>query len=207
MLYYSKNSRNKILHLDTCFSKGQIHDENIGKFESLQEAYEEGYRLCHHCSPLACQYRKLKDEACRYSMKKGIRFYLNDNAVVVKTSLSKWKIVVAETGKRLALYHKNTYKSAHDDESLVEGYRLQNIRKGTIQAYLEYIAKHDDYRISNPVCSDTKTKKESPHPRKGTKRYKTWRHEEEQRARKYSLWRTLSLIEELSCQTGRGLNI
>jgi len=202
MFYYSKNSRKKIIHVDTCFMKNQIHDANIGCFDSLQEAYKKGYRLCRHCSPLVRQYRQVKDDVCRYSLEKGIRFHYTNNAIVVKTSFSKWKIVVAETGKRLDLYHKNTYKSSHDDESLVEGYHLQNIRKGSIQGYFEYIANHDDYRLANPVYVPPKTKKKEP-PRKGTKRYKSQQRREEQKARKYSIWRTLALIDEYSSQSNQ----
>ena len=202
MFYYSKKSRKKVIHLDTCSIKGRIHDNNLEYFESLQEAYKKGYRLCRHCSPLVRQYRQVKNDSCTYSLKKGIRFYYTDNAVVVKTSFSKWKIVVAETGKRLALYHKNTYKSAHDAESLVEGYHLQNIRKGSIQGYFEYIANHDDYRLANPVYVPPKTKKKEL-PRKGTKRYKSQQRREEQKARKHSIWRTLALIDEYSSQSNQ----
>lgn len=202
MFYYSKNSRKKVVHLDTCPTKRLIHDENIGYFETLQDAYKKGYRLCRHCSPLVRQYREIKDDCCTYSLKKGIEFFYTDKAVTIKTSLSKWKIIPSENGLRLQLYHKNTYKSAHDSESVVPGYHLQNVRKGTIQGYLEYISEHDDYRLQNPVEIYSKPKKKnSPPPRKGTRRYKAQQRREEQKARKYSIWRTLSLIEGLQHQS------
>ena len=70
MFYYSKKSRKKVLHLETCSTKALISEKNLGSFETLQEAYKKGYRLCRHCSPLVRQYRQVKDECCTYSMKK-----------------------------------------------------------------------------------------------------------------------------------------
>lgn len=201
MFYYSKKSRKKVLHLETCSTKALISEKNLGSFETLQEAYKQGYRLCRHCSPLVRQYRQVKDECCTYSMKKGIEFIHTDRALIVKTPFSKWQVVPSENGQRLQLYHKNTYKSANDSQSLVPGYHLQNVRKGTLQGYFEYIANHDDYRLRNPVEIFPKSKKkDSPPPKKGTRRYRSMQRKEENRARRYAIWRTLSLIEALHSQ-------
>ena len=201
MFYYSKKSRKKVLHLETCSTKALISEKNLGSFETLQEAYKQGYRLCRHCSPLVRQYRQVEDECCTYSMKKGIEFIHTDRALIVKTPFSKWQVVPSENGQRLQLYHKNTYKSANDSQSLVPGYHLQNVRKGTLQGYFEYIANHDDYRLRNPVEIFPKSKKkDSPPPKKGTRRYRSMQRKEENRARKHAIWRTLSLIEALHSQ-------
>lgn len=201
MFYYSTISRKKIIHHMSCPAADRIHDENIECFETLQEAYGEGYRLCRHCSLLARQYRKGESDSCTYSQEKGIAFFYTDRALVVTTSFSKWKIVPSEDGLRLQLYHQNTHRSAHDWESLIPGYHLQNAKRDTIQGYLEYIAEHDDYRLRNPVQTNPKTKKkDSTPPKKGTRRYKKQRRREEIRAKKYSIRRTLDLIDGLHCQ-------
>ena len=80
--------------------------------------------------------------------------------------------------------------------------KFNGIPVGIIHFDKDYnIANHDDYRLRNPVEIFPKSKKkDSPPPKKGTRRYRSMQRKEENRARKHAIWRTLSLIEALHSQ-------
>ena len=99
---------------------------------------------------------------------------------------------------RIVLYHKNDFKTDKDHLSEISGYHLQgDARRKSIVEYLQYIVDHDYYRMLNPVYIPKK-KKESPPPRKGTRRYKSAQRRIEKYERKRAISNVLSLIESLS---------
>ena len=83
MYYYCKNSRKKIIHSIECFHVHKTEIDNIGWFESLPEAYEQGYRLCKHCSPLIKYYKREDDEIFDFCRKNGLAVYLGNKCISI----------------------------------------------------------------------------------------------------------------------------
>lgn len=195
MYYYSKNSRRKVIHDGDCFCIQNVDGDSIGIFKTLDEAYAHGYRLCRHCSPISIHYRKEIAEITAYCSQHAVSFFFCDKFIRVKAAHSKWKIVPADGKKGFLLYHKNTYKSEHDDESPIPGYHLQRVSKATVLGFIKYIVEHEAYRMGNPVY--IRPPKREP-PRKGSKRYKKQQAKAEQYARKQAIINVLNLIDNLS---------
>lgn len=199
MYYYSKNSRKKIIHVTGCFHICSTEPDTIGWFESPHEAYEQGYRLCKHCSPLIEYYKREDNEIIDFCRKKGLCFHLENNFISINSIGSKWKIAL-DKKNRIVLYHKNDFTTDKDHLSEISGYHLQgDVRRNSIVAYLQYIVDHDYYRMLNPVYIPQK-KKESPPPRKGTKRYKSAQRRIKNYERRRAIKNVLNLIESLHCR-------
>lgn len=195
MYYYSKKSRKKIIHTQACFHIASTGLDDIGWFETLPEAYENGYRLCKHCSPLAKHYRKENREILDFCSKNGLSVHLGNRSIAVTSPRSMWKIAIG-SDKEIILYHKNTFETERDHLSEIKGYHLQrDVSKDSVVAYLEYIVEHDFFRILNPIHN--KPKKEVPPPRKGTRRYKREQRRIEKCAKKRAIRNVLSIIESL----------
>ena len=198
MYYYSKKSREKIIHTAECFHINRIGADDIGWFETLPDAYVQGYRLCKHCSPLLKCYRKEHKQILDFCRKNGLAVRIGDKRVFVESNMSKWQIILDKSNE-IALYHKNSFKTSRDSLSEVCGYHFQgDIRKNSIAEYLEYIIEHDHYRRLNPAHTP---KKESPPPIKGTKRYKSTQRKIRKYERKQAIRNVLSLIDSLSVPT------
>ncbi len=146
MYYYSKKSRKKIIHMMECFHILNTDINNIGWFETLPDAYEQGYRLCKHCNPLFKYYKNEREKICDFCRENGLSV-LNNRSVLVYSIKSKWKIAL-DKKNRIVLYHKNDFKTNKDHLSEISGYHLQgDARRGSIVAYLKYIVEHDYYRM------------------------------------------------------------
>ncbi len=203
MYYYCKNSKKKIIHSFECFHVNNTEIDNIGCFDSLTEAYERGYRLCKHCSPLIKHYKREDNEIVDFCRKNGLSVHLGNQCISIVSIGSKWKIAL-DKKNRIVLYHKNDFTTSKDRLSQISGYHLQgDARRNSIVAYLQYIVDHDYYRMLNPVYIPEKKKKESPPPRKGTKRYKSNQRRIEKYERKKAIKNVLDLIESLSIPSAR----
>ena len=94
-------------------------------------------------------------------------------------------------------YHKNTLGDKKTGP--VPGYHLQRVSQNTISGYLEYISDHDLYRNMHPLYP-VQSKKNSPPPMKGTKRYRKEQKRAAKKARRQSIAHVLTLIENLDTQ-------
>lgn len=197
MYYYCKKSRKKVVHTIECFHIQQSCIDDIGWFESLPEAYEKGYRLCKHCNPLFGYYRNESENIIEYCRKNGMSVHLGNKNISVRSIRSQWKIAL-DKKNRIILYHKNDFTTSRDHLSEINGYHLQgDVHKESIVEYLEYIVDHDYFRMLNPVYIPKK-KKESPPPKKGTKRYKSAQRRMEKYERKQAIKNVLNIIESLN---------
>lgn len=194
MYYYSKNSRRKTIHSAACAHIQNVCVDDIGSFETLEEAYAAGYRLCRHCSPIAALYRKESDTLQDYCQSHAASIFFKDKFIGISTPISDWRIVPSGNGNEVVLYHKNTLST--EKTGPVPGYHLQRVSQDTIFGYLEYISDHDFYRNMHPLYP-IHSKKNSPPPMKGTKRYR----KEQKRAAKKAKWQSvanvISLIDSL----------
>lgn len=199
MYYYCKKSKKRIIHLQECFHTLKLDDENWGSFETLAEAYEQGYRLCKHCNLLAKQYRKEHKGIINFCQRKGLRVSFGYRNIAVASVHSKWLIAIDEKSKFI-LYHKNTFETEKDCLSEIKGYHKQyDVLKGSIIDYLNYIVEHDYFRMMRPVQGPKKKKEYHP-PRKGTRRYKSAQRRIEKIKRKEAIDNVLNLIDSLNIE-------
>lgn len=199
MFYYSKNSKEKIVHDSHCCCFKIMNKQNVRCFATLEEARAAGYRLCDRCAPInrfIRGNRKAINEFCR---RNGMLCYLHDGSITIKAPFSMWKIILHEkTRKHIFLYHKNIYNSLGN--SAVPGYHSQSVRRNAVLAYLEYIAAHEEYRQKNPLVP---TRQSASPPRKGTKRWNKEQRRLENMRRRDAIHRTLYLIDQVSSEKKR----
>lgn len=195
MYYYRKSSRNRVIHCQTCAHIRDVSVTNVGSFETLDEAYASGYRLCKYCSPLARQYRAESSALLSCCRNNAISCFLKDKYIGVVSLYSRWRIVLDNTGTSFLLYHRNTFHTKHDSESPIPNYHFQRVLKSTLLDYLEYIVDHEYYRMANPVQAPPR--KKAP-PMKGTKRYRKQQAKAKSFARQRTISNVLSLIARLS---------
>lgn len=195
MYYYRKSSRNRVIHCQTCAHIRDASVTNVGSFETLDEAYASGYRLCKCCSPLARQYRAESSALLSCCRNNAISCFLKDKYIGVVSPYSRWRIVLDQTGNGFLLYHRNTFHTKHDAESPIPDYHLQRVQKPTLLGYLEYIVDHEYYRMLNPVQAPPHKKEP---PMKGTKRYRKQQAKAKSSARKKAISNVLNLIAHLS---------
>ena len=197
MYYYCKKSSRKIIHKVECAYISSIDINDIGWFESLTEAYEHGYRLCKHCSPLFKHYKNERDKILEYCQNRGLSVWLGDKGISIHSLKSRWKIALDDKD-HMILYHKNDFETSRDYLSEIKGYHYQgDVRCDRIVEYLEYIVEHDRYRLNNPVYVPKK-KKEHSLPKKGTKRYKKAQKKLEKHKRIQAIKNVISLIDSIS---------
>lgn len=171
--------------------------EDVGSFENLEDAYAAGYRLCRHCSPIAKLYRKESDVLQGYCQSHAASVFFKDRFIGISTPISDWRIIPSGKGNEVVLYHKNTLGDKKTGP--VPGYHLQWVSQNTISGYLEYISDHDLYRNMHPLYP-VQSKKNSPPPMKGTKRYRKEQKRAAKKARRQSIAHVLTLIENLDTQ-------
>ena len=171
--------------------------EDVGSFENLEDAYAAGYRLCRHCSPIAKLYRKESDVLQGYCQSHAASVFFKDRFIGISTPISDWRIIPSGKGNEVVLYHKNTLGDKKTGP--VPGYHLQRVSQNTISGYLEYISDHDLYRNMHPLYP-VQSKKNSPPPMKGTKRYRKEQKRAAKKARRQSIAHVLTLIENLDTQ-------
>ena len=204
MLYYfSRNSGRRIVHTAECSYIKNVDVEYIGAFETLDEAYKSRYRLCCCCNSLRKQYKRELASLIDFGRGNAIRFRIDDQCVWIYTPYSKWRIVSVENTGKFILYHKNTYETPRDMDSLIPGYHIQKTKKSNILGYFKYIVEHEYYRMTHPVCPPQRAKKRQP-PRKGTKRYKNQKRREARYERKRAIKNVLNMIDYLSAHETQG---
>lgn len=197
MYYYSQNSRRHVIHCAECFHIQNVEVSDIDSFETPEEAYAHGYRLCRCCSPLIKRYNAESDALATFAQSHAISCFLCARFIGITTPTSRWRIVPDETGHSLLLYHGNSFETGHDDESPIPGYHLQRVQKDTVYAYLTYIDEHEAYRMTHPLY--IKPAKKEP-PRKGTRRYRAQQAKAERIARRKAITNVLHLIDSLSAK-------
>ena len=195
MYYYSKKSGSKIVHLADCFCIQNTDIDDLGWFESLSEAYSQGYWFCAHCNPLIKQYHQESDEILEYCRKNGLSFWRSNRFISISSTRSEWRIALDQQN-RMVLYHKNDFKTDRDHLSEMKVYHFQrDVRLDSIVGYMEYILDHDYFRMLNPVYAPRK--KEITPPQKGTKRYKSAQKRFKKFERKREIRNVLNLIDSL----------
>ena len=126
MYFYSKKSRKKIVHTDLCFHITGTGIDDIGSFETLDEAYGEGFRLCKCCNPMKKQYRRESEKILKISAEYGFSVYLGNRYICITSVVSKWKITL-DSESNMVLYHKNVFEKSGDALSQVYGYHLTEV--------------------------------------------------------------------------------
>lgn len=76
MLYYSKNSREKVAHYMSCGCLKMIDAQNINWFSTPAEARAAGYRLCNRCAPIT---------QFLYGSQKAINDYCQQNGNIISS--------------------------------------------------------------------------------------------------------------------------
>ena len=194
MVYYSTTSGKKIVHLEGCRHISSIHEENLGSFMNINDAIKNGYRLCRCCNPCVKVYKHYEKRLVHYAYKNALSINFNVNNILIQAPCSKWKIVATDSGG-LALYHKNGIKKPTDADSLITGYHFQRPVDVPLEKLFQYITKHDNYRMKNPLYNVT-TKEP---PRKGTHRWKREQKNLKKKKRRNAIAVVYSLLAGLEC--------
>lgn len=149
------------------------------------------------CFSIAKLYRKESDVLQGYCQSHAASVFFKDRFIGISTPISDWRIIPSGKGNEVVLYHKNTLGDKKTGP--VPRYHLQWVSQNTISGYLEYISDHDLYRNMHPLYP-VQSKKNSPPPMKGTKRYRKEQKRAAKKARRQSIAHVLTLIENLDTQ-------
>lgn len=197
MYYYCKKSQKKIVHLGNCHHLSKTKNSRIGSFNNIDEAQENGYRICKHCAGLKPYLRAEEEQIQEMRKLHGIVVLSTLSSVYVNTVNEQWIIIFDDEKNCLKLFHHNTFETGKP--SPIPHYHCQKFDSDTICGYLNYIVEHDKFRKGRPVrIKQNKPKK----AQKGTKRYKK---EQEKRARqqhRYAVKNVLDLIDSLHTECG-----
>ena len=141
MLYYSTNSKAKIVHSKKCDIFKRIKPKNVKKFQDLQEAHLKGFSMCTKCNPVLKEIFS-KDSRCKkYFDSPNLKIEKSNDGVFVYTATDTWEIMPNSSGKFCELFHKN--KNLNKDECGVPGYhRQKQIQPRSAERLLVYINKH-----------------------------------------------------------------
>ena len=178
MVYCSTKGR--AYHLPHCPVIRRIGQENIGSFDTVPEARRSGYRRCGCCSPVGHQLQRERQKLTGLCQAHRITFRLYDGQLSIYTPMSSWRIVVTGQDSPLELYHRNTWDLEGAD-SPVPKHHLQNTRSASIIGYINYIIRHDYYRMAHPLAPPPKPKEK---PRKGTNRWKKQQKREKKKQKR-----------------------
>ena len=119
----------------------------------------------------------------------NMRIDVTDGDLSVRTPYSMW--LIKWSNRKILLFHKN--ETGHTKK-----YHQQAFYGRKIMDYLEYIVKHDRYRLENPLPEETL--EEAPLPPKGTKRYAKVLKERKKKQKEYEIKRVLALIDRLALE-------
>lgn len=200
MFYYSIKSRKNIVHFENCHHIKNIKIENLKTFDNIFDVRKSDYIVCSCCSPLVAQLKKEQSNLENYSLKNGLLFFMNKGILNIRTSDSKWKVLVSDNKNILELHHENKYELEHDDS--VIGYHKQYCTSDSLLGYLIYINEHEYYRMLNPL----KSRKKKQPPRKGTKRWNSQQRRLKKKERKQKICNVLNLIDSLSSNNKCAIN-
>ncbi len=204
MYYYSKVSERKIIHDADCIHTKRIALKNVDTFESLYEAYDQGYHLCRHCSGLYKQFEQEKKKLKKKKKVYGIRYEYFDQYLQVYTQFSEWRILASDNNKQLVLFHKNTKSLNKDQYSPIPGYHDQKIVREKLVDFITYILDHEYSR------SVEGGKAEKCAPIKGCKRFKEQqkklKEKEEKRANREVVNRLWNIFDTLQKQHATTVN-
>ena len=195
MYYYNKKSSRKIIHTKECFRINNKDINDIGWFETLDEAYAKGYRLCRNCSILKKALKNQCDEIKEFTRKKRMEFFVHDKFIAISSPYGEWKLVPSRQGGHIVLYHLNEFKN-EKKSSRVPGFHKQHTFFDDIMGYLRYIEDHDFYRMVNPLY--IKPNKPKKTPPKGSRAYKNMQKKAAYIANKRAIANVLNIIESLN---------
>lgn len=196
MYCYNRKSKEKIIHKVNCFHLAKTKSADIVYFESLEEAYKYGFKLCKHCSKISEAYRKEKKDILSFCAENGLSSFLTRDRLIVTAPCSQW-IIIFDENEEPVLYHKNTYQRKYDYLNKIYGYHRQyGTRENSIVAYLGYIIQHEYFRAENPLHFYF-----SSSAQKGTKRYRKEQEKKKRTEKRFAVKNVLNLIESLQVQS------
>lgn len=176
---------------DTLYILGDVIDRNPDGIRILQQL-----RAMPNVVMLLGNHKE-SDVLQGYCQSHAASVFFKDRFIGISTPISDWRIIPSGKGNEVVLYHKNTLGDKKTGP--VPGYHLQRVSQNTISGYLEYISDHDLYRNMHPLYP-VQSKKNSPPPMKGTKRYRKEQKRAAKKARRQSIAHVLTLIENLDTQ-------
>ena len=193
MSYICGKSRNKIVHTQECRYVKMIPDNNKKYYRSLQEASDAGYVQCRYCAYIKKYLKGNERDLEKYCRLNGVYFYFNpsDGSIDVISKSGKWKIIVNGQKHYIWLYHKNNHGCNYED--FVPGYHSQKIRCNTLQGYMDYIIKHDQYREEDPLYENQKH-----NTVKGSKKWKKQKKRADRIRRTQSIRYVRALIDNIA---------
>lgn len=146
MLYYSTNSKAKIVHSKKCDIYKRIKQKNIKKFKDIHEAHLKGFSMCAKCNPVLKEIFSKNSKCKKYINSPKFKIEKDNDSVIVYTSTDIWKVMPNNSGNCCELFHKNKYIS--EDTSGVPGYHKQlHVPQEGAEKLFSYIDKHRKYLI------------------------------------------------------------
>lgn len=123
MLIYSKGKGRRIYHTEQCPYSRRIRKENIGMFQTAEEAAKKGYYGCAYCSKAGKAFRMVRAKVEKFCQETGYTCGFRKGRIFVKTPVDRWLIFCFGEKGKFQIYHENHGK--HDEVSKIKGYHRQ----------------------------------------------------------------------------------
>ena len=175
---YVCTKSSKILHLHHCRHIRSIPKENkrlFTKEEAAEMTRRDGYGYCKDCSRMGKTIRKERKTIDQYSEMHHIRYHFDrsDDSLVAISRSGTWKVMFFGKHHTSFLYHKNT---RFTEGGLVPGYHNQQVHYPTLVQYFEYMVKHDEFRLDNPIGGKKRGKPSKKYKSRRAKRVSSRRN-------------------------------
>lgn len=153
LLVGGMNSKDRIFHYPYCKYVKRIKSKNLIRFNSKDEARENGFKHCKYCSRLIKYYNEDKEVIDKFIKEHHMKMYINDDSMYIDHTFSCWKITTESNGYGLILYHGNTEnysKLELKDGHIQHHYHIQKYRgRREILHMLKYIVEHDEWKTDH----------------------------------------------------------
>ncbi len=209
MFIYSKLRGTKVYHAETCGYCKNIKKENIGYFHSREEAQNNHYHACQHCSIVARLYKQQGPHVQVYCKQNDFRceYVPVLDQIHITSPVDDWLIV--HHGKKFEVYHRN-YSYIDKGNSKIKGYHNQKWRFTSLLDTIKSVADHQISIMDKdnlPSCVKhylfSKYMGKSP---KGRKRKAKEAREQKKFNKRVAIRSVLDLIDQLHCSSNSDVN-
>ncbi len=148
MYVSSRRSSDKMVHDENCRYAKMIAPHNREEFRTARDAYQEGKTACIYCTAVMQKLKAEMTDLMNICEANGISIMFDhcDGTLEIVSKVDNWKLAAIDNGRYLNLYHKNTANFSKGC-CPYEGYHFQKQWHRTVLKHVEYIVRHDAYKI------------------------------------------------------------
>ena len=165
--------KRKKVHYDNCIYCQRSEQKNRVEYETLDAALEDDAKPCKHCLTMNKQIKAEFEKMNAFAKNFNLKFTNQNGLIYIKDGMGKWKLVPADDGNTIYLFHKNTKQCVDESKnSYFIKYHKHKEEFTTIVEAMEYIVDHLSKYLTMPNLPQNLQDRAKSIIYKDTKRYK-----------------------------------